>query len=83
MAAIFLDTGPLSLITHPRDERREEARRRLLTLLDGESFVVLPEIADYEHRRKLLHLESRGSLRHRTSPPATTRSPMTNWPLST
>lgn len=25
---------------------------------------MLPEIADYEHRRKLLHLESRGSLLH-------------------
>jgi len=64
LAAFFLDTGPLSLITHPRDQRREEARRRLLALLDGDSFAVLPEIADYEHRRKLLHLESQGSLRH-------------------
>lgn len=62
--AVFLDTGPLSLITHPRDERREEARRRLLTLLDEGSLAVLPEIADYEHQRKLLHLESLGSIRH-------------------
>ncbi len=63
-ATVFLDTGPLSLITHPRDERREEARLRLLTFLDDGALVVLPEIADYEHRRKLLHLESLGSIRH-------------------
>lgn len=25
---------------------------------------MLPEIADYEHRRKLLHLDSLGSIRH-------------------
>ncbi len=25
---------------------------------------MVPEIADYEHRRKLLHLESWGSIRH-------------------
>lgn len=62
--AVFLDTGPLSLITHPRDERREEARLRLLTLLEDGSLVVLPEITDYEHRRKLLHLDSLGSIRH-------------------
>jgi predicted nucleic acid-binding protein len=61
---VFLDTGPLSLITHPRDEHREEARQRLLVLLESGASAVLPEIVDYEHRRKLLHLESLGSLRH-------------------
>lgn len=64
MATIFLDTGPLSLITHPGDEHREEARDRLLALVAGGAPAVLPEIADYEHRRKLLHLNSVGSLRH-------------------
>lgn len=61
---VFLDTGPLSLVTHPTDEHRKEARLWMLEMLTRGVVVVLPEITDYEHRRKLLHLRSRGSLRH-------------------
>lgn len=61
---VFLDTGPLALVTHPRNEHRETARDWLLALVAGGTLAVLPEIVDYEHRRKLLHLGSTGSIRH-------------------
>lgn len=61
---VVLDSGPLGFVTHPRDERRQNARKWLITLASGGMRVVLPEIVDYEHRRKLLHLGSTGSLRH-------------------
>lgn len=60
---VVLDSGPLGFITHPRDERREEAREWLTAVASGGNLVVLPEIVDYEYRGKLLHLESTGSLR--------------------
>lgn len=64
VSVVFLDTGPLALITHPRNERGETARDWLLALVSGGTLAVLPEIVDYEHRRKLLHLGSTGSIRH-------------------
>ena len=58
-----MDTGVLGLVTHP--SRKPEPRRCKEwfknRLEDGFTFYV-PEIADYELRRKLLHLRSGAAL---------------------
>lgn len=60
---ILLDTGVLGLVTHPskKSETIECKKWFEARLQDGFEFYV-PEIADYELRRKLLHLESRKAL---------------------
>lgn len=55
---VLLDSGPLGEITHPKSERRRPIRQWLFGLLSAETYPRLPEIVDYEHRRKLLHLRS-------------------------
>lgn len=50
--AVFLDTGPLGMIAHPRPN--SEITEWLRDLLRAGIQVVLPEIADYEIRRELL-----------------------------
>lgn len=57
-AVVVLDTGPLGYVTHPRDELRGEATRWLAGLLRAGARIAVPEVADYELRRKLLHLRS-------------------------
>lgn len=59
---VLLDSGPLGEITHPRAERRRPIRDWLFGLLEAGAYPCLPEIVDYEHRRKLLHLESAGGV---------------------
>ncbi len=56
MTAIVLDSGVLGELLHPTIRPSHLAVRRWLreTLRAGES-VVVPEIIDYEYRRKLLH----------------------------
>ncbi len=49
---VFLDTGPLGLLSHPRPN--QEAAAWMLGLTDRGVQVVVPEIADYEVRRELL-----------------------------
>ncbi len=51
-----MDSGPIGEVTHPRAESREPIRGWLASLLDAGASATLPEIVDYEHRRKLLHL---------------------------
>ena len=51
-----MDSGPIGEVTHPRAESREPIREWLASLLDAGASAALPEIVDYEHRRKLLHL---------------------------
>lgn len=58
-----MDSGPLGEVTHPRAEERQPIRRWLFELLDAGTYPRLPEIIDYEHRRKLLHIESEGGVR--------------------
>lgn len=53
---VLLDSGPIGEVTHPRAGSREPVRRWLASLLDAGASAPLPEIVDYEHRRKLLHL---------------------------
>lgn len=59
----MLDSGPLGLVTHPRSERNEEAGEWLAGLVSAGVVVVLPEIVDYELRRKMLHIGSASGVR--------------------
>lgn len=60
---VLPDSGPLGEVTHPRAERRAPIREWLTSLLDAGVSPWLPEIIDYEHRRKLLHLGNEGDVR--------------------
>lgn len=62
--AILLDSGPLGRATHPRAEQNEEVREWLALLAFAGVTAVLPEIVDYEHRRKMLHIGSTNSVRY-------------------
>lgn len=56
---ILLDTGILGRVVHPKRKRNQLVIHWLERLLDeygGNVQIFLPEIADYELRRKLLHL---------------------------
>lgn len=51
-SVVFLDTGPLGQLSHPRPNQK--VSRWFLDMLDKGIEVVLPEIADYEVRRELI-----------------------------
>lgn len=52
---IILDSGPLGLITNPKlSTESTTCTRWLQSHLAGGSRIILPELADYEVRRKLL-----------------------------
>lgn len=61
---VLLDSGPLGRLAHPKAEQNEEAREWLAALVSAGVVAVLPEIVDYEHRRKMLHIGSAGSVRY-------------------
>ena len=60
---ILLDTGVLGLVTHPSSKAEPTKCKQWFEerLQDGFRFYV-PEIADYELRRKLLHLDSKTAI---------------------
>lgn len=61
---VLLDTGVLGLVTHPSSKAEQPIRCKewfVARLQDGFRFYV-PEIADYELRRKLLHLNSKTAI---------------------
>ena len=63
MQQILLDTGILGRLCHPRREQNQPVTHWLLKILNeptSDVRVILPEIADYELRRKLLHLIGKG-----------------------
>lgn len=61
---IFLDAGPLGLLTRsPRIPDAAACYSWLRARLAAGSRVLLPEIADYEVRRELLRLSARAALR--------------------
>jgi predicted nucleic acid-binding protein len=64
MRLVFLDSGPLGLLTNPRGRPRSEQCRQWVKRLApaGVRFFV-PEIADYEVRRKLLHIRALAGIR--------------------
>lgn len=60
---LALDTGLLGQLGHPRNPKNRPVADWLVALVDGsddDDVVYLPEIADYELRRKLLHLIHKG-----------------------
>jgi predicted nucleic acid-binding protein len=50
--AVFLDSGPLGMISHPRPDQEIVAWATQLMAAGNE--LLIPEIADYEVRRELL-----------------------------
>lgn len=60
---ILLDTGPLGYLVHPND-KGDVGKCKLWFegLLSANVSVRVPEIADYELRRKLIHLKSTASI---------------------
>ena len=63
MRVVVLDAGPLSLASQPRGKSEADRCRTWLLALDVAGVrVVVPEIADYEVRRKLLHLGATAGL---------------------
>lgn len=62
--AVFLDTGVLGVITHPRAEDPEpkECNVWLLRMLEGGARICVPEICDYELRREYFRNNSSNAL---------------------
>jgi predicted nucleic acid-binding protein len=57
---LMLDTGPLAQLVHPTFDR--EIGTWFAAAVAAKQRLVIPEIADYELRRKLLHKDFRRSL---------------------
>ena len=54
---VLRDTGVLGQLCHPKDIQSRPLASWLAGILDRREWdVIIPEIADYELRRKLLHL---------------------------
>ena len=61
---IFLDSGPLGLVSMPSPQVfADECRGWVDRILSGGDEIVLPEIADYEVRRELLRAGKISGLR--------------------
>lgn len=66
---IVLDTGPLGILTNPRQTPDVVACSAWLrSMLAAGARVVLPEIADYELRRELLRAGKQTGLRRLDTP---------------
>lgn len=64
MRLIFLDTGPLGLMSNARGRpRADQCRQWAKDLAAAGVKVVVPEIADYEVRRELLRVGATAGLR--------------------
>ena len=64
MRVVFLDTGTLGLLAQPRGKPKPDLCRQWVAgLLSAGVRVFVPEIADYEVRRKLLHLNATAGIR--------------------
>ena len=57
---VLLDTGPLSMVTHPRV--KPKVAQWINALLNQSIVVLIPEIADYELRRELLRADKEKSV---------------------
>jgi hypothetical protein len=63
MRLVFLDTGTLGMVANPRGSRRAiQCRQWARNLLAAGVRVFVPEICDYEERRKLIHVGSTAGL---------------------
>lgn len=64
MRLIFLDSGPLGLLTSPLGSPDgDRCRRWAKELSFAGALLFVPEVADYEVRRKLLHIGATAGLR--------------------
>ena len=62
-AVIFLDAGPLGLLSNPKSTQKTQACWQWLTALCvAGRRVIVPEITDYEIRRELVRLGLTGSV---------------------
>lgn len=59
---VFLDTGVLGFLTHPKADLARPCVTWLSSLIGAGATIVVPEICDYELRRKLIHLGSTNAL---------------------
>jgi predicted nucleic acid-binding protein len=64
MRLVFLDSGPLGLLTNPRGRLKpDQCRQWVKDLAAAGVRVFIPEIADYEVRRKLIHIRATAGFR--------------------
>ncbi len=64
MRLVFLDSGPLGLLTNPRGRpKSDKCRQWVKDLAAAGVRVFVPEIADYEVRRKLIHIRATAGIR--------------------
>ncbi len=64
MRLVFLDSGPLGLLTNARGKPRPDLCRQWVKGLTAAGVrVFVPEIADYEVRRKLIHIGAAAGVR--------------------
>ena len=64
MRLVFLDAGPLGLLTNPRGRSKPDQCRQWVNDLAAAGVrVFVPEIADYEVRRKLIHIGATAGVR--------------------
>jgi predicted nucleic acid-binding protein len=64
MRLVFLDTGPLGLMSHPRARTdADRCRRWAQNLMAAGVRLVVPEICDYELRRELIRAKKTAGLR--------------------
>jgi predicted nucleic acid-binding protein len=64
MILVFLDSGPLGLLANPRGRSRsDQCRRWVKDLVAAGVRVFVPEISDYEVRRKLIHIQASAGIR--------------------
>jgi hypothetical protein len=63
MRLVFLDTGTLGMVANPRGTPRAvQCQQWARDLLAAGARVFVPEICDYEERRKLIHAGSTSGL---------------------
>jgi predicted nucleic acid-binding protein len=55
----LLDAGPVGILCHSNPARRAALQQWLQQQIGAGALIYLPEVADYEVRRKLLHLVHR------------------------
>lgn len=63
MPIVMLDSNPLSLISNPRNKGEPfKCRNRIQQLVSNNIPVIVPEIIDYELRRKLIYDKRKESI---------------------
>lgn len=59
---VYLDTGVLGYVTHPKEKQGAACARWLKSLLEGGAEVIVPEVCAYELRREYLRRASKLAL---------------------